>query len=176
MKINGKINRVIESGNHTIIEFETSRYQLDNLNALDKDTLYSVDIKEAKSKKSLNQNNYAWALITEIAKELDQFPDINDVYLTVLKLAKIKPQFYIIADYPPDKDGRTPLTVLESYFRVVRVLDNGISDKGVKTLTVECNEGLSSFNKDEMRDFIDKLLYFANANDIDTTNYERGLR
>lgn len=48
---------------------------------LDKDKLY--EIKEYKEKRSLNANNYAWKLITEISNKMTLSKD--EVYLDMLK-------------------------------------------------------------------------------------------
>ena len=171
MVVQGKISRILDTGTTAIVELEIPQYQGQWLTKLDKDEIYSINIKKATSKKSLNQNNYAWALMTDIAKELDIFPSAIEVYLTVLKMAKIKTHFIQILDSEPDEKGDTPLLMLKRSYRVVRVVDSYVNDKGNKALTVELSEGMSRFSKDEMVQFIDKLLSFAEMYGIDTSNY-----
>lgn len=170
MVVQGKVTRILDTGATAIVELEIPQYQGQWLTKLDKDEIYSINIKKATSKKSLNQNNYSWQLMNDIAKELDQFPDAMEVYLTVLKLAKIKTHFLQVVD---DEDI---LAAVKRNFRAFKILDRYTNDKGNKVATVEVSEGMSSFNKDEMTAFIEKLLYFAEQNGIDTSRYERGIR
>ena len=46
-----------------------------------KEGLYCLEIKKPKSKRSLNQNAYMWAIIHEIAQELQQ--DDMEIYISV---------------------------------------------------------------------------------------------
>lgn len=171
MKVKGEIVRILETDKNALVEISIPNYQARWLSELDKTKLYSFDIKEAKGRKTLNQNNYAWALMTDIAKELDIFPSAIDVYLTVLKMAKLKTHFIQILDSEPDEKGDTPLLMLQRAYRVVRVVDSYVNDKGNKSFTVEISEGMSRFNKNEMALFIDKLLSFAGMYGIDTSGY-----
>lgn len=50
---------------------------------LDKDTVYDIKIEKHRNKRSLNANNYAWELITQIANELRLSKE--EVYLQMLK-------------------------------------------------------------------------------------------
>lgn len=171
MVVNGEIVRIVPTAKYTLVELKLPNYQGNWLYDLDLAETYSFNIKKAVGKKSLNQNNYAWALMTDIAKELDIFPSAIDVYLTVLKMAKLKTHFIQILDSEPDEKGDTPLLMLQRAYRVVRVVDSYVNDKGNKSLTVEISEGMSSFNKNEMALFIDKLLSFAGMYGIDTSGY-----
>ena len=47
-----------------------------------KEGLYSLEIKRPKSKRSLNQNAYMWAIIHEIAQELQQ--DDMEIYISAI--------------------------------------------------------------------------------------------
>lgn len=169
MIVNGHISRVLDTGATAIVEFEIPAYQGKYVSALAKDELYSINIKIASSKKSLNQNNYSWQLMNDIAKQLDMFPDAMEVYLMVLKLAKIKTHFLQVVD------EEEVLSAIKRSFRAFKILDRYTNDKGNKVATVEVSEGMSSFNKDEMTAFIEKLLWFAEQNNVDTRNYEASL-
>lgn len=169
MVVQGKVTRILDTGTTAIVELEIPQYQGQWLTKLDKDEIYSINIKKATSKKSLNQNNYSWQLMNDIAKELDQFPDAMEVYLTVLKLAKIKTHFIQVVD------EEEAISIVKANFRAVKELDRYTNAKGVKVLTMEVSSGMSQFSKQEMADFIEKLLWFAEQNGIDTSQYERGL-
>lgn len=62
---------------------------------LDIDKQYVVEIKEPKSKRSLEQNKLLWQLIHKIAKETYQ--DDMDVYCTALERADAKSDYVITA-------------------------------------------------------------------------------
>ena len=62
---------------------------------MDMDKLYIVDIKEPKSKRSLEQNKLLWSLIHLIAKETYQ--DDMDVYCSLLERADALSDYVITA-------------------------------------------------------------------------------
>lgn len=62
---------------------------------LDMDKQYVVEIKEPKSKRSLEQNKLLWRLIHKIAKET--FQDDMEVYCTALERADAKSDYLITA-------------------------------------------------------------------------------
>jgi hypothetical protein len=78
MKISGKITEIVQE-----------------LLKLDLDKLYLVEIKEPKSKRSLEQNKLLWSLIHKIAKETYQ--DDMEVYCTALERADALSDYVITA-------------------------------------------------------------------------------
>ena len=60
---------------------------------LEKDKLYSVEIKEPKSKRSIQQNKMLWELIHKIAQEQGQ--DDMEVYCQALEKADAKSDYVI---------------------------------------------------------------------------------
>lgn len=62
---------------------------------LDMDKQYLIEIKEPKSKRSLEQNKLLWMLIHKIAKETYQ--DDMEVYCTALERADAKSDYVITA-------------------------------------------------------------------------------
>lgn len=166
MIVHGKINRILETGESSIIEFLVPTWQARKLTELDKQELYSITVKKAVAKKSLNQNNYAWAVMTDIAKKLDYFPEAEEVYLQIIKMAKIKTHYIQVLD------DEAVIEAVKRSFRAVLVREKTTNSKGNKLVTLEVSEGMSKFNKEEMAAFIDRLLFFAAMNDIDTSAYE----
>ena len=55
------------------------------INALDNSKLYSIEVKESKSKRSIEQNKLLWKLIHQIAKHTGH--DDNDIYCLLLERA-----------------------------------------------------------------------------------------
>ena len=90
--LSGKFDRVLTDGNKSIVSFSVPTYQSNYLKELT-DELYTIEIKKPKSRKTLAQNNYAWQLMTEIARELAIYPSPDDVYKQVVQMAKIKTVF-----------------------------------------------------------------------------------
>ena len=62
---------------------------------LDMDKLYTCEIKEPKSKRSLEQNKLLWSLIHKIAKE--KYQDDMEVYCTALERADALSDYVITA-------------------------------------------------------------------------------
>lgn len=78
MKINGKIPDIVKE-----------------LMKLDMDKLYTCEIKEPKSKRSLEQNKLLWKMVHSIAKET--FQDDMEVYCTALERADALSDYVITA-------------------------------------------------------------------------------
>lgn len=124
---------------------------------MDMDKLYVVEVKEPKSKRSIEQNKMLWQLIHTIAKETHQ--DDMDVYHACLERADAKSD-YIITAYDMEDD-------LRKCFRGVRFMrKQEVNGK-------ECNIykvyiGSSKMNTKEMTELIDITMQIASEYDIDT--------
>ena len=165
MQVHGKISRINKTEENAIVEITIPLYQVESVEGLDVEKLYVFNIKEAKGKKSLQQNRTAWLLMTDIAREEDLFPDAEAVYLSVLKLSKIKTDYFVVLN------DESIIEMLQRQFRVVKVLNITKNSKGKEIATVEVAEGMSRFTKDEMQTFIEKLLHYAEQVGIDTSEY-----
>ena len=164
--LNGKLDRILRTNEFTIVSFTIQNYQAKYLDELT-DELYSIEIKKPKSRKTLAQNNYAWQLMTEIARELAIYPSPEEVYMQVVKMAKIKTVFLESLNDEKVIDG------LKKTFRIVDVKQERLSVKGKETVMLECYWGMSNFDKEEMQRFIDVLLNYASEVGIDVSGYER---
>lgn len=182
MKVKGEIVRILETDKNALVEISIPNYQAKWLSELDKTKLYSFDIKEAKDRKTLNQNKTSWLIINDIAAKEDMFPDPNLVYLRLLKMAKIKTLTLMVFDKEliEEEDlenGMTEITdeylikQLERIYRVVFIHDRYINEKGNHVSTVTVALGMSHFKKHEMHAFIERLLYYAEMRGIDTSQY-----
>lgn len=111
---------------------------------LDISKLYSVEIKEPKSKRSLQQNKMLWELIHKIAKNQQQ--DDMEVYCALLERADALSDYIITATEMED--------ALRKTFRGVKFIRKQIvNDK-------ECNIykvylGSSKMNTKEMTELLD---------------------
>ena len=124
---------------------------------MDMDKLYCVEVKEPKSKRSIEQNKMLWQLIHTIAKETHQ--DDMDVYCACLERADAKSD-YIITAYDMEDD-------LRKCFRGVRFMrKQEVNGK-------ECNIykvyiGSSKMNTKEMTELIEITMQIASEFGIDT--------
>ena len=128
---------------------------------LDMDKLYTVEIREPKSKRSIEQNNMLWKLIHAIAKQEHQ--DDNEVYCACLERADALSD-YIITAYEMED-------YLRKCFRGVRfVRKQEVNGK-------ECNIykvyiGSSKMNTKEMTELLDITLQLCGELGIPTWGYE----
>lgn len=163
MIITGKLDRILKDNTNAIVSFSIPYYQVKYLDELE-DEQYKIEIKKVKSKKSLQQNNFAWALMTEIAKTLDLYPDAEAVYLSVVKMAKIKTEYIMALD-----DENVVRSLKKAFRAVIKVDDRDYNGKQMGVY--ECCYGMSTFEKDEMTRFIDVLLDYANQNGVNVDEY-----
>ena len=123
---------------------------------LDQSKRYEVDIKEYKSKRSLEQNRYLWKLITEIAKVenggITNQDNITETYTNLLEKANAKFEFILC---PPDA-----IKEFKKRFRAIRI--NGtVIIKTVEYTQLQVFYGSSTMNTKEMSQLIDCVLDYA---------------
>lgn len=124
---------------------------------LDMDKLYLCEVKEPKSKRTIEQNKMLWQLIHSIAKATHQ--DDMDVYCGCLERADALSD-YIITAYDMEDD-------LRKCFRGVKFMrKQEVNGK-------ECNIykvyiGSSKMNTKEMTELIDITMQIASECGIDT--------
>ena len=128
---------------------------------LDMDKLYTIEIREPKSKRSIQQNKMLWQLIHAIAKKTHQ--DDMEVYCACLERADALSD-YIITAYDMEDE-------LRKCFRGVRfVRKQEVNGK-------ECNIykvyiGSSKMNTKEMTELLDITLQICGELNIPTWGYE----
>lgn len=128
---------------------------------LDMDKLYTIEIREPKSKRSIEQNKMLWQLIHAIAKQTHQ--DDMEVYCACLERADALSD-YIITAYDMEDE-------LRKCFRGVRfVRKQEVNGK-------ECNIykvyiGSSKMNTKEMTELLDITLQLCGELGIPTWGYE----
>lgn len=130
---------------------------------MDMNKLYTVEIKEPKSKRSLEQNRMLWQLIHSIAKKHHQ--DDMEVYCALLERADAKSE-YIITAFDMEDD-------LRKCFRGVRFIrKQEVNGK-------ECNIykvyiGSSKMNTKEMTELLDLTLQLCDELGIPTMGFDYG--
>ena len=127
---------------------------------MDMDKLYTVEIKEPKSKRSLEQNKMLWQLIHTIAKK--QHQDDMEVYCALLERADAKSD-YIITAYDMEDD-------LRKCFRGVRfVRKQEVNGKDCNIYKVYI--GSSKMNTKEMTELLDITLQMCDELGIPTMGF-----
>lgn len=114
---------------------------------LDRNKQYSIDIKEPKSKRTLQQNKYMWALINEIAKK--QYQDEMEVYIQALEEANAK--------YTWLKGLKETKEELLKVFRAVKI--TRYDEDGFAIF--KCFYGSSKMNTKEMSELLEIIISWA---------------
>ena len=128
---------------------------------LDMDKLFICEVKEPKSKRTIQQNRMLWKLIHTIAKK--QHQDDNEVYCACLERADAKSD-YIITAYEMEAE-------LRECFRGVRFIrKQEVNGK-------ECNVykvyiGSSKMNTKEMTELLDITLQICAELGIPTMEWD----
>ena len=124
---------------------------------LDMDKTYICDIKEPRSKRSLEQNKLLWKLINRIAKETYQ--DDMTVYCAVLERADALSDYVITATDMQD-------TLRKSFRGVKFVRMQEVNGKDCFVFKVYL--GSSKMNTSEMTELIEITMQVASELGIDT--------
>lgn len=119
--------------------------------------LFQIEIKEYKSKRSLEQNKYMWALIHEIAKTTGN--DDMQVYCGILERADVKSEYLITAT---DMES-----ALKKSFRAVEFIRmQEVNDKDCYVYKVYL--GSSKMNTKEMSELLEITLNICGELGIET--------
>ena len=121
---------------------------------LDKDTIYDLKIDKHRNKRSLDANNYAWYLITEIANVLRLSKE--EVYLQMLKDYGQREYASLLADVDPRR--------ISKYYELQGVFKHNSNTFKSYMFYV----GTSQYDSKEMSIFIDGVVQEARQLDIET--------
>lgn len=121
---------------------------------------YSIEIKEIRDKRTLEQNKMMWALIREIANHEDVSQNEIDVYTTALEEANAKYD-YLLGTKEVEEN-------LRKNFRAVKVVRPTI-EHGKEYIVYKCFSGSSKLNTKEMQKLIDILISWASELGIETS-------
>jgi hypothetical protein len=157
MKLTGKIagGHIDFRTNKPTVTFEVNelndfKLMMDELN----DKTLSIEVKQYKPKRSLNANNYAWKIITEIANIVRASKD--EIYLKMLKRYGQSDLISVLSHIP-----------VEHYFKYYE--EAGESELNGKMFThYRVYKGSSEFDSREMSIFIDGVVSEAKELGIQT--------
>lgn len=144
MKISGLIKDIIPK----LMELEMDKY-------------YVCDIKEPKSKRTLQQNAYMWKIIHEIAKRQGQ--DDMEIYINALEESNAKYEYIMGLESIEEE--------LKKNFRAVKIV-RPEEHNGKKFLIYKVFIGSSKFDKEEMSMLLETVLRYATELNIPTLYYE----
>lgn len=120
---------------------------------------FSLEIREIKSKRSINSNKYFWALVHEIMHESEGVGgDDWNVYLQILEMANVKYEYMLIQPEAFEQ--------FEKIYRAVQRVGKRTVN-GVELDMVKCFIGSSKFNQEEFNVLIEKAQDWAMKLDID---------
>lgn len=138
------------------------------LKGLDKSKEYSLEIKEVKSKRTIQQNRYMWLLLHEIDVAMNgKSTDEMDAYIMCLELANAK--FDYIGCLPEAEQA------LKENFRAVKFIKK-IDLNGKEGNMYKVFIGSSKMDVKEMNLLIDTILDVAEQLGIETDYWKRMLR
>lgn len=162
MKIRSKIDNLVKSINgYYLVTLQVPKIAVNDLFKLKDDDL-DVEIKKHREKRSLDANNYMWALCTRLAEKIGSPTLPKDVYKHALRECNIwSKEFFADEDLynylkeQEDEEGAT--------FRVVDKLYE--SESGIK---VRAYKGSRKFDSYQMSRLIDYIVEECKEQGIDT--------
>jgi len=131
--------KLLDENNNLILQLSISDFNSKKrLEELDKTKTYNIEIKEVKSKRSLEANRLLWKIIGDLSREMQD--DEMNIYTLLLEETKAK--FVWIKGLKETKDD-----LLRAYriVKITRYDENGLA-------VFKCFEGSSKFNVSEMRE------------------------
>ena len=156
-------NHLFDSKHHAVLSLNVANYQhTQMLSTLDQDKIYQIEIKERKSKRSIEQNALMWSLLHELEKATRE--PAFDWYVKAL-IDTGAECVYIVAP-KGSKD-----ILMNSYRAVVpvckRMIVNPVENKETEGIMYRCFVGSSKFNVSQMNELIDTVLRYCDECDIE---------
>ena len=169
MKTIGKIKEVLQDFNgNNIIQIICNDYRnVDLINQLDKDKWFDIELKEHKSKRSLEQNKFFWQLLAEIDNRINGTNIELNTYVYLLEKANTK--YTYIATLPEAEDD------LRKSFRAIKFIKK-MEVNGKELNMYKVFYGSSTMNTQEMAMLIEEAIRLAIKVGVPTEYYERELR
>ena len=170
MKIIGRLHDVLQTlTGKTIVSFAVENFtHAHMLQSLEHEKDYNIEIKEVKSKRTLQQNKYMWALLHEIDIAMNGRPtDEYEIYVMCLERANAK--FDYIGALPEAEQA-----LKENFRAVKRIKKISLNDKEGYMYKVFI--GSSKMNTKEMGNLIDTVLDVAQEVGLDTSYWNEVLK
>lgn len=134
-----------------------NNYHIKHTEELEEDVEYVVEVKKARSKRSIQQNRLLWKLLAELEHETGQ--DMMDWYIYALEDSDCKHEYLLGTDDIYDN-------LLKSFRAVRKVGKRMVND--VELTMFKAFYGSSKFNVKEMNQLIDIVMGYCHESGIDT--------
>ena len=153
------IKRVFDEDGNLEVTFKVSNFShIRWIKELEKKP-FSLEIREIKSKRSINSNKYFWALVHEITHESEGIGgDDWNTYLHLLEMANVKYEYMLIQPEAFEQFEKI-------YRAVIKVGKREVN--GVELDMVKCFIGSSKFNQAEFSHLIEIAQNWANELGLD---------
>ena len=149
------VKQVFRNINKQMLLVENQQLDLD----LDLNKEYVFEIKEVKSKRTIQQNKYMWALIHEIAHHESMNQTEVEIYSLALEEANAK-YIYLLGTKDVEDE-------LKKNFRAVRVVRPTV-ENGKEFIVYKCFVGTSKMDTKEMTKVLDIIVSWAEELGIET--------
>ena len=149
------VKQVFRNINKQMLLVENQQLELD----LDLNKEYVFEIKEVKSKRTIQQNKYMWALIHEIAHHESMNQTEVEIYSLALEEANAK-YIYLLGTKDVEDE-------LRKNFRAVRVVRPTV-ENGKEFIVYKCFVGTSKMDTKEMTKVLDIIVAWAEELGIET--------
>ena len=163
-----------DKDNNVVISFTVDNRYIEQVVELEQthdDKFIELKTSDRVAQKSERQNRAVWQLIRMITEKIDgrsTKENRNELYCQLIAIAGIK------LDY---LQGLTEIEEqLNKFYRVVKVREKRVAENGSETCMYECYRGLSQFNKEETKQFIETILDYAARYDLNITLETEELR
>lgn len=165
MKVIAKKNSItFDEKGSLLLTFKVDNWRdKETVKNIESDKLYRLDINEAKSKRSIEQNKLLWEIIDEIATF--QAMDSIEIYCELLEMANASYEYICI---PPQAEKQ-----LQTVFRAIKFIKK-VDINGKEGNMYKCYYGSSKMNVKEMNELIDKAISYGWELGMDMMAYERG--
>lgn len=166
MKIIANVKDLLQDidGNGVLSLKVSNLHHVSMLKNLDTNKTYSVEIKEVRSHRTVEQNKYLWALIHDIdvAMNTERSSDEMSVYIQILERAGAKFEYIGCLEEAED--------ILKQSFRAVKRI-KPIDLNGKDGYMYKCFLGSSKMNTKEFSLVLETALDIAQELGIETTYY-----
>lgn len=151
-----KVKQVFRNIKNQMLLIENLFSEID----IELDKEYTLELREVKNKRTIQQNKYMWALIHSIAHHESTNQDEVEVYSLALEEANAK---YIYLLGTPEVQDE-----LKKNFRAVRVVRPTI-ENGKEFIVYKCFIGTSKMDTKEMKKVLDIIIAWAEELGIETS-------
>lgn len=154
--------------NQVAVSFVTDFYSANRLvREMDQADIVEVNVKERKSIRSLNQNNFMWAIIEKVSMEINgerSEESVMKIYAEILTQANVNRELVAVLPKTLDALKRTFRAVVETGQTIETI--NEETGKKSKLVTAWVYEGSSRFNVKEMNELLDYAIEYARKAEV----------